>query len=193
MIQECLEKMDARAIRSRQAIIQTSLILFIQNEDSTLVDVAKASNVGRATVYRQFKSKEELQECIGLYCLDRFDDINKHIEKQARDSLDAIRLVLQNTLLLYSEFTFLSKFENFLKNSPNLQSRMEAQNDELRDLLTLTLKQGFISNKYSVEWVFCFFEGLLWAGYQAVRSGFFDSEQASALAFNAFKHGVSDK
>ncbi|MBU1435902.1 TetR/AcrR family transcriptional regulator [Paraglaciecola sp.] len=185
--------MDVRAIRSRQAIIQAGLKLFIQNEDSTLVDIAKAADVGRATVYRQFKSREDLQESIGLYCLDRFDDINQNIEAQASNPMDAIRLVLQNILLLYSEFTFLSKFESLLTSSEKLQSRMRAQDDELRDLISLNLKQGFIRDTYSVDWVFFFFEGLLWAGYQAIRSGHFDPLQAAALAFHTFNHGVAYK
>jgi AcrR family transcriptional regulator len=185
--------MDVRAIRSRQAIIQAGLNLFIQNEDSTLVDIAKAADVGRATLYRQFKTREDLQESIGLYCLDRFDEVNLNVETQASNPMDALRLVLQNILLLYSEFTFLSKFEIFLTSSEKLQSRMRAQDDELRDLISLNLKQGFICDTYSVDWVFFFFEGLLWAGYQAIRSGRYDSAQAAALAFQTFNHGVSYK
>lgn len=72
--------MDARTNNSRKKIIQSGLKLFIQNEDSTLVDVAKRAEVGRATVYRQFKHKEALQEEIALYCLDRFDEVNMSVE-----------------------------------------------------------------------------------------------------------------
>ena len=185
--------MDARTIRSKQAIIQAGLKLFIQNEDATLVDIAKAAGVGRATLYRQFKTKEDLQESIGLYCLERFDEVNLNLEEQSSNPLDALRLVFQNTLLLYSEFTFLSKFEIFLTSSEKLQTRMRAQDDELRDLISLNLKHGFICDTYSVDWVFFFFEGLLWAGYQAIRSGHCDSAQAAALAFQTFNHGVSYK
>lgn len=185
--------MDIRTIRSRKAIIQAGLKLFIQNEDSTLVDIAKAADVGRATLYRQFKTREDLQECIGLHCLDRFDEVNVDVEAQARNPMDALRLILQNLLPLYPEFTFLSKFEVVLKRCKTLKSRMREQDDELRDLISLNLQQGFISDEYSVDWVFFFFEGLLWTGYQAIRSGHCDSAQAATLAFQTFVHGVSYK
>lgn len=68
--------------------------------------MAKRAEVGRATVYRQFKHKEALQEEIALYCLDRFDEVNMSVENKAKDSLDAIRLVFENTLPLYEEFAF---------------------------------------------------------------------------------------
>ncbi|WP_371195954.1 TetR/AcrR family transcriptional regulator [Glaciecola sp. SC05] len=183
--------MDIRAIRSRRAIMQAGLKLFIQNKESTLVDIAKDAQVGRATVYRQFDDKESLQEAIGLYCLDRFDDVNKHLEKQAQDSLDAIRLILQNTLPLYLEFTFLNKFESVLVHSKKFQFRMKKQDDELRSLISLALDQGRLNNSYSVEWIFCYFEGLIWAGYKAIQSGEYTSKQAAELAFGSFKNGVS--
>lgn len=185
--------MDIRILKSKQAIIQAGLTLFNHSDDSTLVDIAKAANVGRATVYRQFAHKEQLQVAIALYCLDRFDEANSHVEAQAIDSLDAIRLILKNSIPLFAEFAFLSKRERLLIDNGEFQARAEKQNDELRDLIKIASTQGFIDKKFSVDWIFHLFEGLLWTGYQATQSGIYDSAQAAELAFYSFKNGVCQR
>ena len=182
--------MDVRTLRSRQAIIEAGLTLFIHNDDSTLVDIAKVAKVGRATVYRQFTHKEQLQEAIGLYCLDRFDEVNGDVEARAIDSLDAIRLILQNTIPLFAEFEFLRKSERLLANNSEFQARSQMQNDELRELIELALKHGFLNDAFSVEWILHLFDGLLWAGYQATQSGICSPAQAAEFAFYSFKNGV---
>jgi AcrR family transcriptional regulator len=184
---------DVRTLRSRQAIIEAGLTLFLHNDDATLVDIAKAANLGRATVYRQFTHKEQLQEAIALYCLDRFDEVNGDVEARATDDLDAIRLVLQNTLPLFAEFEFLRKSERFLSNNSEFQARSQTQNDELRDLINLAMKHGLLNDTFSVEWIFHLFEGLLWAGYQATQSGICSSAQAAELAFHSFINGVGQR
>lgn len=183
-------KMDTRTLRSRQAIIQAGLTLWLNNDDSTLVDIAKVAKVGRATIYRQFADKERLQVAIALYCLDRFDEVNSHVEAEATDALDAIRLILKNTLPLFAEFTFLSKSERLLSNNSKFQIRLQAQNDELRDLINQALKQGLLNDKFSAAWIFHLFEGVLWAGYQALETGLCSPTQAAELAFSSFKSGV---
>jgi AcrR family transcriptional regulator len=147
--------------------------------------------VGRATVYRQFKDKHELQALIAWYCLDRFDAANILVEKHAKDPLDAIRLVIQNIIPLYSELTFLNKFERPLKSNDELQLKMQQQDNEIRDLIDLAVNQGLICDKYTVDWVFYFFEGLLWAAYKTSQLGSHSSAKAADLAFSSFKNGVT--
>ncbi len=183
--------MDARTNNSRKKIIQSGLKLFIQNEDSTLVDVAKRAEVGRATVYRQFKHKEALQEEIALYCLDRFDEVNMSVENKAKDSLDAIRLVFENTLPLYEEFAFLQKFEKMFQKSEKLQVRMQQQDNEIRELIKLAKDEGLLSKHFCVDWGFYFFEGLLYAGYKMSHLDNYSSGKAAHLAFLSFKSGVA--
>lgn len=183
--------MDARTNKSRKKIIQAGLKLFIQNEDSTLVDVAKEAEVGRATVYRQFKHKGALQEEIALHCLDRFDEVNVSVENNAKDSLDAIKLVFENTLPLYEEFAFLQRYEKMFQESEKLQLRIQEQDNEIRELIRLAKDEGLLSKHFSVDWVFYFFEGLLYAGYKTSHLDNYSSVQAAHLAFLSFKSGVA--
>ncbi|KPH64652.1 hypothetical protein AMS58_10905 [Pseudoalteromonas porphyrae] len=182
--------MDVRISRSKQLIIQAGLKLFLQNADATLVDIAKHANVGRATVYRHFESKEILQKAIAFYCLERFDSVNKDVDRQAKDHLDALRLILKNTMPLFAEFSFLSKMEQVLIDDADFQARSKQQNDEMRELISLVIKHKKISDNFSVSWVFHLFEGLLWVGYQAIHSGEHSPESASNLAYATFLNGV---
>jgi hypothetical protein len=77
-----------------------------------------------------------------------------------------------------------------LANSSEFQARVQAQNDELRELIDLALKHGHLNDGFSVEWIFHLFEGVLWAGYQATQSGACSPVQAAELAFSSFKNGV---
>ena len=60
---------DARTVKSQQALIQSGLILLNKNKGISLSDIAKEANVGRATLYRLYDSKEALVEAIAVWCL----------------------------------------------------------------------------------------------------------------------------
>jgi serine phosphatase RsbU (regulator of sigma subunit)/AraC-like DNA-binding protein len=55
----------ADAKRNRQAIVEAAARLFEQSADATLAEVAAAAGLSRSTVYRHFKTREELASTIG--------------------------------------------------------------------------------------------------------------------------------
>ncbi|MBT0587358.1 TetR/AcrR family transcriptional regulator [Alteromonas oceanisediminis] len=182
--------MDVRISRSKQLIVKAGLELFLKNADATLVDIAKHANVGRATVYRHFESREILQKEIAFYCLKQFDRVNKDVGQQAKDHLDALRLILKNTMPLFAEFSFLSKMEQLLIDEGDFQSHFEQQNDEMRELINSLIINKKISNNFSATWVCDLFEGLLWVGHRAIERGEHNPESAADLAYATFLNGV---
>src|SRR5436190_5848907 len=75
------QRVDAR--RNREAVFAAAKKLFAdQGFDAQMPDVAKAANVGVGTVYRHFRTKEEL---IAALAADRFE----RMAEKARESLDA--------------------------------------------------------------------------------------------------------
>lgn len=181
---------DARKQRSLKAITQAGLKLLAHNDETTLVDVAKEAGVGRATVYRAFANKNELVRAVAIYCLERIDEVNIQVEQQATSVLDAIRLILVNTLPLTEEFAFLAKVGTLCAEDEQIKAHIAAQDETMLQLFRDGMTTGEIAAKFDESWLVLFFEGLAWSAIRGIVEGKIAVEDAADFAFESFKNGV---
>ncbi|HEX2986280.1 MAG TPA: helix-turn-helix domain-containing protein [Caproiciproducens sp.] len=118
-------ELDTMILKRKQGILDQAIVEFCRNgiENTTMGDIAKASEVGIASLYRYFASKTELV----VQCAIRFWKIAEELffpplltrQYDAMTGLDQIKQM--GTLLIkvydkYKEFLiFLNDFESFLR------------------------------------------------------------------------------
>ena len=104
---------DARIIKSTESILNAGLALLTKNKDTKLTDVAIAAGVGRATLYRLFKNKDDLVVAIASHCLNEYEIATQSIEKDAKSAMHAMELLFHCSMPLTLEFQFWSKLDYF--------------------------------------------------------------------------------
>lgn len=181
---------DARAERSKFALIQAGMTLLAENRDATLSDVAQVANVGRATLYRHFETRDQLIEAVAINCLETFDDATSSIDRDAKSWLDAIRLLFSVSMPLQNEMTFLMKLDSFIGENKNIKKIYHEQNKELRYILKKCQKENSIRSDISVDWLMALLDGLFFAAWKMILDHKVSHQQAAQLAFQSFCQGV---
>lgn len=183
--------LDPRARRTREALINAGLTLFIKNHEAKLTDVAQLAEVGRATLYRQFDTKEALLESIALECIERFDEACKPIDTQAKSAVDAIRLMFLYCLPLTSELQFLTQLDSYLSQNSKLMKVYDKQRQEMAELIDEAKKEGALCDTMPTDWIIEVIDGLMYSLYLTRQRTEMTDEQAAMLAFTTLMKGIS--
>lgn len=184
---------DARIIKSRNALMDAGMALLIQNPEASLSDIAQYAGVGRATLYRQFETRDELLVCIAKNCLQKFEEVTDPIESLATSALDAVRLMFELLLPLEAEMSFLMKFETMLPESEDIQHIWQEQQTEIQELLQACQQEKSIDPTLPIAWLESFLDGLFFAAWRWVSESGKCGKEASELAFRSFCQGVAVK
>jgi len=184
---------DARAERSRLAMINAGMLLLAENKDATLSDVAAVAGVGRATLYRHFETREQLIEAVARQCLMTFEEATSDIESQATSYLDAIRLLFECVMPLQKELTFIMKVDALVGDLERLAHLFEEQDKEIRLLLKECQKENSISNNVPLDWLMVLLDSFFIAAWRMVNEHNIDHASAAKLAFESFQHGVANR
>lgn len=182
---------DPRAARSREALIKTGLPLLIANREATLSEIAQQAGVGRATVYRQFETRESLIKAIAIDCVDRMEKITANIDKEAKSGLDAFRLLFLYMAPFTQEMQFIMHLEyHFPNDEADLEQEYQRQQAEVLELIHYAQKNKEIRQDLPASWIVNLIDGLFLAGWMQQEAGA-SPEQAAELMFASFSTGVS--
>ena len=181
---------DARIRKSTESILRAGLELLNENKDAKLTDVAIQAGVGRATLYRLFKNKDDLVVAITQYCFDEFEKAIQPIEEEAKSAIHAIELLFHYTMPLTLESNFLSKIDYFLNSHPDIEKIEKLYRAKMLLLIEEVSKEIVIDKQLSPSWLLNLIEGLFYAGWLQQTSENFSSEQAATLAYLCFSKSI---
>ncbi len=183
-------KVDARVQKSQQAIISTALTLFNQNRDVTFSEIASQAGVGRATLYRQFETREVLIKAIALTCFNRLDSVNDIIEEEAKSAIHAIELCFHYVMPFTEEFKFLAEVEHLIEDDPDIIRIYKQQFDETIALVQQAKKEGSIRKSLPNAWLATLIEGLFFTAWEAISEHGMSPEETATLAFDSLCNGI---
>lgn len=182
---------DPRAARSRIALLKTGLSVLITNKEASLTEIAQQAGVGRATVYRQFETRESLIEAIAIDCVDRMKEITANIENEAASGLDAFRLLFLYMAPFTKEMQFLMHLDDHLRNDElDLDNEYERLQQEILGFIVKAQSNGDIRQDLPADWIVNFIDGLFFAGWMQQEAGA-SPELAAELMFASFSTGAS--
>ena len=184
---------DARIKKSTESILRAGLALLNENKDAKLTDVASQAGVGRATLYRLFKNKEDLVTAITHHCLDEYDRATASIEREATSAMHAMELLFQYAMPLTQEYKFLSDLEHFIEINPELKQIDAEHKAEMLELIDEIRKEVKPDQKLSSAWLNHYVDGLFYAGWLQQTEEGVSSQQAAELAYFCFEKTVSAK
>lgn len=184
------KSIDARALRSRNALLKSGLELLNVNKEASLSDIANHAGVGRATLYRQFETREQLVKEIAINCLELLDEACNPIERKAKSGLDAIRLLFELTMPLTQELHFLMHLDGLTEDDPEVLTIYAQQQQDTIVMIELAKQEGSINQDLPTIWIVNLIEGLFYSAALTMEKPEFDSKQVAKFAFNSFCSGV---
>ncbi|UAA38645.1 TetR/AcrR family transcriptional regulator [Paraneptunicella aestuarii] len=191
-----VKNLDARAKRSRDALLKAGLQLLNSNKEASLSDIANHAGVGRATLYRQFETREQLIKGIAIHCFNAIDTACLPINRKAKSGIDAIRLTFEYVIPLTQELQFLMKLDTLTEDDPEVLAIYRKQKQETVELVEYCKKEGSISNDFPTVWVTNLIEGLFFSAALTMEESMgdghkvFTAKELAELSFKSFCRGV---
>ncbi len=178
------------ALGTKERILEAAGRVLAANPGASVEQVATEARVGRATVFRHFRSRAGLLRALGRQAVAETDRVARQVSARACTATEALRLVVQAVVGAGESFRFLESVGGF-QDDPELAEAYERQMSELTDLVRGAAKEGFIRPNLPSAWVAASIDALIWAACRAVDNGEIGLLQAQDLVWDTIRSGLS--
>ena len=174
----------------REAILTAALEVFSHNPGATLDDVVARSGVARATLFRQFRTRDELIREVGVRAIGRLGDAVRSLPPgDTADRLAALVAVLVGS---GDDLHFLLHHPT-MDTDPMVIAASAAVDADIAPLLLAAQAEGFIRDDLPPGWLWKAMEAVIYASWQAVQAGTLARADAARLVWETLLHGVGGR
>lgn len=181
---------DARANRSRNALINAGIQLLIKNPGASLKEVAEFAGVGRATLYRHFETREQLIQEIAIECLDETNKVMAPVlinQTSAKDTLSDMFRVL---MPMADRYHFLLSLWSIAQGDEQVDAIYQQQLLSLYQLIEAGKAEASIRQDLSTDWILVTIDTMIYGGWWLISEGKSSPEEAAENALITLFNGV---
>lgn len=190
MIQDCLMNTKIKLSITRNAIKEAGINVLLSNPDASMSEIAKAAGVGRATLYRHYKTRNMLMQTLARKCLEETDTLLKPLESQNIKGKLALETSIDLLMPMANRFRFLMNLWLVTASDPAAIQIYKRQLRGLGKLVTQAQNDGEISSELSNVWVVSLFDSLLNSAWQLIEQGKITPRDAAVAFKKSFFTGV---
>ena len=176
--------------KTRQALLDAAIQVFSKNPGAPIDVVAETAGLGRATLYRYFPSRDALMRELVLQSYEEMAAAVKPLEDEELTASEYLLGILEAIIPLGDRFHFLVNEESFAQD-PKVRSLRESDDQAWQNLISGLKAEGFIDFNVSPYWAVSVIEGLIYAAWESVRSGYVARRDAPLLAHRTLLSGLS--
>lgn len=175
---------------TREAIVEAAFDLLSANPGASLGDIARHAGVGRATLHRQFASRDELISALAHQALDELNTAADQAAEGAETYLEAFERGLKAIIPLANRQLLLDH-EN-PERDPSVAAAYRASRDQLIADIKAAQDAGEIRADQPPIWIATLFDGVTYAAWSLIREEELTQTQASQLAWESLLKGIAD-
>jgi AcrR family transcriptional regulator len=176
---------------TRQAIIEAAFQLYKDNPASSLADIAEQAGIGRATLHRHFKGRDDLLCELAKIAIKDIDQAVNQLTTDASSYSEALKLTIDAVLPLGDRQWFL--YQESLESHPEIQAEFQRQSDELSAVINEAKKEGCFDSSLPTSWITQTFDHLIFAGWEMVKMEESTPKQAAKLVWETLINGTGKK
>jgi AcrR family transcriptional regulator len=173
-----------------QRIVDAATRVLGENLDASMREVAVASGVGRATVYRHFPNRDELVWAIRLRALRDCREALEPAVFAHASARDALAAVLATLVPVLDRYRVLLDAPPPDRSDPEQRVLTDAIERPLRELILRGQDEGELDARFPPEFAIAVLIGVLRAAREAVADGRMSAEAAHALAIRSLLAGI---
>ena len=176
-------KRRADAERNLSRIIEAATGLLAVNPRASMAEIAEASGLVRATLYRHFPTREELLQAIYSAALEDALSAILAVEPERGRATDAIGRVVDALLVVGDRYQILNAER---RDYPELREQEESVGAPLIALVERGQRDGEIRDDMPLRWLVAALGTLVTEALRAVARGDITRTQAGSLATASF-------
>jgi AcrR family transcriptional regulator len=173
---EATPRADAR--RNREAVLNAAIALLSKRPDAPMSEIAKASGLGRTTVYRHFPTREDL--IMGLFAVVAQDAraITDGLLQARLEPAELFReLGLRAVVDIGGRYRFLDAFRD-MRDRALAQAEAPEADDPMLAYLAEAQRSGRLRDDLPVSWLFAMLRGIITLGVDHMVEGHAGPEEA---------------
>lgn len=174
----------------RQAILESATRLLAVNPRASTGEIAAAAGISRATLHRQFPSREALIEAIGLLAFERINAAFVAARLDEGSVPEALARLIEAVIPAVHQFAFLVGEGQIEENETLMDRDLELQ-VQLEALLRRGQAEGAIRYDMPAPWLAYALSGLLLGAEEAERRGAIAPRDTSRLVLESFLAGAA--
>lgn len=184
---------DARANRSREALINSGIKLLVVNPGASLKEIAEFAGVGRATLYRHFETRDQLIQEIAQESLAMADAVMAPIRQQQLSGKDTLEAMFHVMMPMADRYHFLLSLWSIAEGNEAVMSVYNRQLEDVYMLVERARSEGFIRDELTSEWIVITIDAMIYSGWWLITKGECTPEQAANQAIMTLFNGVAKK
>lgn len=177
---------------NKKRIIKEAIACIAKNSNAGLDEIAEVAGVGRATLYRHFKSRAELIAQLRLSAGEQIQNAVGPVLDSGLPARDKLARCVGLLVPLGASLSVSSYFGSPFKEDdedPRVEAVFETQMAQVRGLCQELMDQGVISTQPPVVWLVTTLTSLVFAAWENVARGEIAPKQAPWLVLETFLGG----
>ncbi len=179
------------ASNTREKILRQAIACIAQNPNASLEDIASAAGVGRATLYRHFKSRNDLNIALKMAAGQRLRDNIDPILNSDLPAVEKLSLIVEKCIPLGASLNVTSYFNLPCKeDDPRVMESYEKHMNQVRQIGSELKDQGVVAPEIPLAWVTASLDSLVFAAWEKIQDGDIAPNAAPGLVLGTFLSGI---
>jgi AcrR family transcriptional regulator len=174
----------------REAILTAALDVFSHNPGATLDDVVARSGVARATLFRQFRTRDDLIREVAVRSIGRLGDAVRGLRPGA--TADRLRSLVDVLVASGDDLHFLLHHPA-MESDPLVIAASASVDAEIAPILLAAQAEGYVRDDLPPGWLWKAMEAVIYASWQAVQAGTLARADAPRLVWETLLRGVGGR
>lgn len=179
-----------RQERTREKVINLAIHVLAKNPKASLNEIAEAAEVGRATLFRYFKSRKQLIHELVVEADRKLEKATKPIIEKKLNARDTLEEFIKVLVPLGVSFHFLNS-EQVHSEGSGIENLYRNQLMRFKELSKRLRSEDVVSADIPLAWVAAVLDNLIYTAWVTVLEGDIAPNDAPGLVLSSFLKGFS--
>ncbi len=185
-------KSNSRKKRTREKVLNLAMHVLAKNPKASLNEIAEAAEVGRATLFRYFKSRKQLINELIVAADTKLETATKPIIEKNLNARETLEEFVKVLVPLGASFHFLNSSQIHAEDS-GIDDLYKNQLMRLRELSKRLRAEKVVSSEIPLAWVAAVLDNLIYTAWETVLEGDIAPNDAPGLVLSSFLHGFTPR
>ena len=189
-VQETTNKENNRQQRTKEKMLNLATYILAKNPKASINEIAEAAEVGRATLFRYFKSRKQLLHELVIEADKKLENATKPILEKKMDARTTLEEFIRVLVPLGASFHFLNS-EQINTEDSGIAELYKNQLFRLKKLAEQLKNEEVVAADIPLAWIAAVLDNLIYTAWITVSGGDIAPNDAPALVLRSFLTGLA--
>lgn len=171
-----------------EAIVEAAIRSMNANPGASMSEIATRAGVGRATLHRHFRTRDDLLDTIGARCIEEMNAAVLAVDSEGHPAIERLRIMFEAVVPLGDRYNFLRYDTGRYEDS---EDAYKAQLQWVASLVYDLKAEGNLDPQIPARWAIAQIDQLVWSAWKEVSDRHLTAGEASELAIRTLLHGLN--